>query len=54
MSEYQKQRQDVYDRTMRLLRRGNPFARSFGDHREKETAKAEAGLVRARTRPNPA
>ncbi len=47
MSEYQKQRQDVYDRTLRLLARGNPFTESFGDHREKETAKAEAGLVRA-------
>ena len=47
MSEYQKQRQDVYDRTLRLLARGNPFTESFDDHREKETAKAEAGLVRA-------
>ncbi len=47
MSEYQKQRQNVYDRTLQLLRRGNSFTRSFDDHREKETAKAEAGLVRA-------
>ncbi len=47
MSEYQKQRQNVYDRTLRLLARGNPFTRSFDEHREKETAKAEAGLVRA-------
>ena len=47
MSEYQKQRQDVYDRTLRMLARGNPFTQSFDDHREKETAKAEAGLVRA-------
>ncbi len=47
MSEYQKQRQNVYDRTLRLLRRGNSFTESFDDHREKETAKAEAGLVRA-------
>ena len=47
MSEYQKQRQNVYDRAVRMLHRGNPITRSFDDHREKETAKAEAGLVRA-------
>ena len=39
MSEYQKQRQDVYDRTLQLLRRGNSFTRSFGDHREKKPPK---------------
>ena len=47
MSEYQKQRQNVYDRAVQMLHRGNPITRSFDDHREKETAKAEAGLVRA-------
>ena len=47
MSGYQKQRQNVYDRTKRLIDRANPFTDSFDGHRWKETAKAEAGLVRA-------
>ena len=47
MSSYQKHRQNVYDRTKRLVDRANPFTQSFDSHRWKETAKAEAGLVRA-------
>ena len=47
MSGYQKQRQNVYDRTERLLAGGGFLSGNFDDHRWKETAKAEAGLVRA-------
>lgn len=50
MSGYQRRRQAVYDQARRLVdNRGNPWnpAYTFADHREKETAKAEAGLVRA-------
>ena len=50
MSEYQQRRQTVYDRAERLINdRANPWDPSgtFADHREAETAKAEAGLVRA-------
>ena len=50
MSEYQQRRQTVYDRANRLIdQRPNPWDASgaFADHREAETAKAEAGLVRA-------
>ena len=47
MSGYQKQRQNVYDRTKHLLASGGPFSGGFDGHRWKETAKAEAGLVRA-------
>ena len=47
MSGYQKQRQNVYDRTERLLAGGGPFSGGFDGHRWKETAKAESGLVRA-------
>ena len=47
MSGYQKQRQNVYDRTKRLLATGGFLTGSFDEHRWKETAKAEAGLTRA-------
>ena len=50
LSGYQRRRQAVYDQAKRLVdNRGNPWntAYTFADHREKETAKAEAGLVRA-------
>ena len=47
MSGYQKQRQNVYDRTKRLLASGGFLTGGFDEHRWKETAKAEAGLVRA-------
>ena len=47
MSGYQKQRQNVYDRTKQLLAGGGFLSGGFDDHRWKETAKAEAGLVRA-------
>ncbi len=50
MSGYQRRRQTVYDRAERLTAdRGKPWDPSytFADHREAETAKAEAGLVRA-------
>ena len=47
MSGYQKQRQNVYDRTERLLANGGFLSGNFDEHRWKETAKAEAGLVQA-------